>query len=90
MKRIDSLKPGTRVTLAFHKRASTAMAKGGRVDEEQFTFYRMEGEGDQRRAVFQYVEGPDNDANRWSAYRYEGRWAFGSSAERLQLLAIHA
>jgi hypothetical protein len=61
MKRIDSLKPGTKVVLQFGR---------------EFQF----GDAEQEEATFLGIE--------WEAYRYNGRWAYGSSAESLRLVRI--
>jgi hypothetical protein len=42
---------------------------------------RIEGEGDEKRAVFH-----DEEIGEWEAYRYNGRWAYGSSAEPLRVI----
>lgn len=84
--RIDKLEPGQIVTLAFHKGASTTMEKGGRVDEEDAVFLGIDGEGDDRTARF--VSASTRwGMHYWRAYRFQGRWVFGSSAERLSVVA---
>lgn len=70
-KRIDSLKYGQRVNLRFHGRATR---------EEDAIFRGIDGDGEDRRATF------EQDGFIWTAYRYQGHWAYGSSADRLQLL----
>lgn len=85
MKRIDSLKPGTEVTIRYMREFQF----GGPLDENLF-FHGILGEGEDRRAVFS--DRADLDASwksSWEAYRYKGRWAYGSSAETLRLLAVH-
>jgi hypothetical protein len=83
MKRIDSLKPGTKVTLRFNGQY------GNGTYEEPATFLGIEGTGDDRTAQFE----TDTELNAtgrytWSAYRFKGFWAYGSSAERLTLVEI--
>ena len=73
-KRIDSLKTGSRVTVKFHGSKNL----GNESWTDTVTFYGITGEGDYRVARF------DN----WYAYRYNGRWAYGSSAERLSLVDV--
>lgn len=71
--RIDSLQPGTKVVLDF----------AGKYTEEH-VFQGIRGEGDSRVARFDgtsHLGGPYS----WEAYRYNGRWAFGTSAEWLRL-----
>ena len=75
MKRIDSLKPGTTRELQFN-----AEFQGpGRAYREEATFLGIEGTGDERRARF-------DSGYEWEAYRYNGHWAYGSSAETLRLI----
>jgi hypothetical protein len=50
-------------------------------------FLGIDGEGDDRRAVFAQFDCGGNTFG-WSAYRYNGGWAYGSSAERLSLVAV--
>lgn len=79
MKRIDSLKPGTKVTLRFMREFQGT----GSYDEDAI-FEGITGTGDDRLATFSST----GDFS-WSAYRFNGRWAYGSSAETLRLVAIH-
>lgn len=74
MKRIDSLTPGTRITLWFE-------GTWGNASEEDAVFVRIEGEGETREAVF-------DQGFEWNAYRYNGHWAYGSGANRLRLVSI--
>jgi hypothetical protein len=81
--RIDSLKPGSKVTLRF-----MAEFQGKGHDwTDTVKFIRIEGEGDDRRAVFSDILGR-GAYSEWEAYRYNGRWAYGSSAETLRLVSI--
>ena len=88
MKRIDSLTPGTPVRLKFCAEYS---GKDGAYEEDA-VFVKLEGEGDDRLATFLT---PDREtwsgtfaAYEWQAYRYKGRWAYGSSAETLRLVEV--
>lgn len=74
--RIDQLKPGTRVTLRYHG------SMGNLTHDGDAEFVRITGDGDDRRAVF-----TEPSIGEWEAYRYDGRWAYGSSADRLQLVS---
>lgn len=74
--RIDRLTPGQEVILKFHGSKSL----GNEPHEETHTFLGIEGEGDERRAKFRY-----NDME-WEAYRYQGRWSYGTSAEKLSIV----
>lgn len=76
--RIDQLSPGQEVKLKFHGTKSF----GNPAYEEVHTFLGMEGEGNDREAIFSdgYIQ--------WHAYRFEGRWAYGSSAEKLSLVEV--
>lgn len=77
--RIDSLTPGSFVTLRFN---------GATDHTEQATFVRVKGEKQDRRAVFYSVG--RNGGYEWEAYRFNGGWAYGSSAERLSLVNVVA
>ena len=79
--RIDQLTPGTKVTLGFT------------YGEEPAQFVGITGTGEARRAMFiSHFDTPLDGAlsMRWEAYRFEGHWAYGTSAEPLRLLAIEA
>lgn len=80
-KRIDSLTPDTEVTLRFHHRGNSY--------DEAATFLGISGEGDDRRARFRSADTETLTAGRtyeWEAYRYNGHWAYGTSADRLSLV----
>lgn len=72
---IDSLKPGTKVTLGFND------------GEEPARFLRIEGTGPGRRAYFRSLEGRPRQYE-WAAYRFQGRWVYGTSADRLRLVSV--
>lgn len=73
--RIGDLKSGQRVTLAFDNRGKP-FTEDVRVlahhDDGSVSFLSHDGHGDYE----------------WSAYRHNGRWVYGSSAERVRLLKV--
>lgn len=85
--RLDALPMGTPVVLEFQG--------NGYSYEEGALFLGVYGEGDERRAHFssmspqhitrQGVEA--RGAHEWDAYRYAGRWCYGSSAQVVRLVA---
>lgn len=77
MKRIDSLEPGTLVHLRFGREL-----QGDGAEIEAAVFMGIDGTGEERRAWF------NQSGFEWGAYRYEGRWVYGSSAESLRLVEI--
>lgn len=87
-KRIDSLEPGTPVRLKF---CAEFQGKDGAYEEDA-VFVKLEGSGDDRRATFasldQRVPGEERVEYEWDAYRFNGRWAYGSSAETLRLVEV--
>lgn len=76
--RIDNLTPGDVVNLTFTER--------GESTNELAVFVGLDGEGDARRATFRQASG--SGSFEWDAYRYSGRWAYGSSADRLSLYSV--
>lgn len=78
-RRIDSLVTGDKVVLEF----TGSMGNSGYTDT--VVFKGIEGEGDKRRATFADVYDASSE---WQAYRYNGYWAYGSSADRLRLLEV--
>lgn len=76
--RISNLKPGQTVTLLF--RGSKVLGNAPYSDE--VIFQGITGTGEDQRATFL----DENGENPWEAYRYEGRWSYGSSAERLSVV----
>lgn len=72
-KRISAKYVGETLTLAFY----------GPYDRttEEHTLVKFEGAGDDARATFRDVSGME-----WEAYRFKGRWAYGSSANRLTVV----
>ena len=82
MKRIDSPKPDTQVTLKF----CAEMQGRGAEYVETAVFKGVTGEGDERRATFESMDG--SRVYEWDAYRFNGHWAYGSSAETLRLVAV--
>lgn len=78
--RIDHLEPNSRVILELQ---STWHTTGG---TEIAFFLGVEGEGDERVARFRQIDTATLESYEWEAYRFEGRWAFGSGANRLSCL----
>jgi hypothetical protein len=72
-KRISAKYVGEKLNLAFHGTYDRT------VDEN--TLIKLEGEGDDARATFRDASGME-----WEAYRYNGRWAYGSGAHRLTVV----
>lgn len=79
--RIDKLEPGAHVRLYF------TSTYGNQEREEDAVFVGITGDGDDREATFRQ---PDSDSEpfEWQSYRYDGYWAYGSSAERLVLVEV--
>lgn len=84
--RIDRLERGAFVELDINGRYI-----------ERAMFIGIVGEGDARRARFvsafkgegnAITEGDRKGYAEWEAYRYNGRWAYGSSAERMTVEAV--
>jgi hypothetical protein len=80
MARIDSLTPGSSVTLSFKTWGTTY--------EERAIFIKIIGEGNDRKARFLSVNSPGEQTYEWDAYRYQGRWVYGSSAQALSLASV--
>lgn len=74
-KTIRNLKPGESVRLRFHG----SKQFGNDPYELDMTFVEFRDNGE--RAVF------DDDGTEFEAYKYANRWAYGSSAERLTVVA---
>jgi len=75
-KRISSKNVGQMFELLLDK--NRAM---GQPETIECKLLRIEGEGEDKRAIFD-----DEAIGEWSAYRYNGRWAYGSSAEPLRVI----
>ena len=75
---IDKLEFNTTVLLRFHG------SNFNETYEEEHIFRGVSGEGDDRRALFWSATGHYD----WEAYRYRGHWAYGTSADRLSLVAV--
>lgn len=82
--RLDTITPGSIVTLRF----GGSRSLGNDAWEEQFRFVGIEGEGDERNATFEDVNATTPSRGTWSAYRYNKRWAYGTSAEPLSLVSV--
>lgn len=79
-RRIDSLEAGSAVVLEF------VGSMGNATYTEKSVFQGIEGTGDKRRARF--VDNQTAVPFEWEAYRFNGHWAYGSSADRLRLLEV--
>ena len=77
-KRISSKNVGTKFHLLFDKNTRFT---GPVQDMEDVLLVKIEGEGDDQRATFK-----DNEIGEWEAYRYNGRWCYGSSCEPLRVI----
>jgi hypothetical protein len=71
-KTINGLKAGETVNLQFHG----SKRFGNDPYQDEHVFVGFEGEGDDKRAVFE---------GGFEAYRYNGRWSYGTSAEKLSV-----
>lgn len=79
--RLDKITPGSVVTLQFHEGA------GQDSYEDTVLFLGVEGSGNERRAKFMSQTG-GTATYTWEAYRYNGRWAYGTSADRLSVICV--
>jgi hypothetical protein len=84
--RIDNLIPGSLVNLVFHPGIGSFTKKEDVTPEEAF-FIKIEGAGDDRRATFVQLDYM-NQPYTWQAYRYKGRWAYGTGADKLSLDSV--
>lgn len=87
---IATIKPGTTVKTGYRNRNwSPSTFLGFGTDNETASFPSLAqlrsnvADEDAHRALFRDEEGDFI----WAAYRYNGRWVVGSSADRLQLAA---
>ena len=82
MKRIqiDRLEPGTAVLLEMFNRSEA-------LPPEHALFLGVVGEGESRRAHFSQMLKPGASFD-WEAYRFGGRWAYGSSADRMRVVGV--
>ena len=74
--RIDSLAANQNVLLQFAGYTERALFKG------------VSGSGDERVAKFTSVDSDTHKIYEWEAYRYCGRWAYGTSAQPLRAIEI--
>jgi hypothetical protein len=77
--RIDTLAPGARTKVLFVGNKSA----GNDPYQLDLTFDRIEGEGLTRRAFF-----TDSSGLEIEAYRFNGQWSYGASAEPLRVLSV--
>lgn len=83
-KRIDQLTPGTQVVLGF-------VGWGNTLTTDNATFVGVTGAGDDRRATFRSANTHSpRGSYEWDAYRYNGGWVYGTSAQRLRLLEVRS
>ena len=73
---ISALKNPTLITLKFHG----SKRLGNEPYELDALFLEGVGTGEEARARFQFDGDPDTI---FEAYKYNGHWAYGTSAERL-------
>jgi hypothetical protein len=52
---------------------------------EEVVFLGIDGEGDDRKARF-LSRGYHGEIYEWAAYRYNGRWAYGTSGDRISVV----
>lgn len=97
-RRLDTIPPGSFVRILLK---TTGFLGGGRDDREELAIFLgiiedEAGDRDERRARFAQPDttGRNADGSKplfvWDAYRYNGGWAFGSSADGLSLLEVIA
>lgn len=79
---IDTLTPGREVNLRFYGSPDI----GNLPYDESAVFLGITGSGEERRARFETV-GEDDRLIEWEAYRFEGDWAYGTSAQLLRAIA---
>lgn len=77
-KRIDTLHPLTKVVLRFGPR-----------DMQEAVFVGMNGEGDDRKAVFMSVN-REGYPFEWEAHRANNRWCYGSNGGALAVEEVLA
>jgi hypothetical protein len=82
MTTIDDLRRGQTVVLRF----CGSRELGNQPYTETARFNGVIGRGEDRRAVFESRDG--DRTYTWNAYRFEGEWAYGSSAEPLRLVRV--
>lgn len=76
-KRIDSLREGDKVSLVIHPSSTN---DGYEMDA---VFLRIEGQGDDREAVFTDTPGGNES---FRLYRFKNRWSIASDARRVSLV----
>lgn len=75
-KRLDSIAPGESVTVKFHG----SKILGNDSYTLDLVLSQRTGSGEDRRVTF--ADGNDT----FEVYRYDGHWAYGTSAERLSIV----
>jgi hypothetical protein len=83
-RRFDSLQPGSLIVLEFPESHPDHRYEG-------VIFLGIRGKGDERCAAFAqytdhgFLKGREQDNSfEWEAYRFDGRWAYGSGAAPLR------
>jgi hypothetical protein len=77
---IDELRRGQAVVLRFYGSVNGPYTEPAR-------FLGIIGKGENRRAVFESVDETGSEYP-WNAYRFENDWAFGTGADRLELVRV--
>lgn len=77
-KRISKKNEGQLFHLLFDKNTRWT---GPVQDMKDVLLVKVEGSGDDARATFS-----DDQIGEWEAYRYNGRWCYGSSCEPLRVI----
>lgn len=54
---------------------------------EAAIFVRLTGDGEEARATFRSPGTYPGETYEWEAYRFEGRWAYGTGADALTLVS---
>lgn len=78
---ISNLRPGDKVTLIFH--GSRSLGNEPYTDDVELLGFA--GEGATQRAQFGNPDYPGQDE--WEAYKFNGRWCYGASAEKVTVAA---
>ena len=78
--RIDSLYPDSRVLLGVGN------IRSDNYEEREATFFRIEGEGDDRLASFGWED--EDGVYRWAAHRVKGRWVLGKEQTPITLAGV--
>lgn len=77
--RLDKVAPGSLITWMDPKHPDD--------EPERAILLSHQGEGEDRTITLAQRAGSGNLYN-WDLYRYKGRWAYGTSADRFSLLTV--